>query len=555
MLHQKSYSELLQALWEKGSGDAQNCWLEAWENSKGFFESGLDGLRTFLAGVLGAFLWTIVYIWSSVLWASIYTIWHLVVHYTPAVSCLASLYVFTAYTVRAARWMFGGLPSFLIGSFWLFLKTIFRAASSRSSYEKEKAVKGFITYSIEQNPPRNSVLLVTYEDGSHAGYATCVRLYNGEIALLTAAHVVKNAAGGKIASTRNGNKIPLGEFKEVILNLEQDFALLAGPPCWESLLAAKTAELIPADQLGRGKFTIHHFDGSNWLASNGEAVGTDGGFISTLCNTDKGFSGTPLFCGKRIMGVHLGGHHQQNINLAAPIPLVAGLTGPGYKFETTAPQGKIFTDEDLVRLNEAYAQNFSKGAFVPKSGVYWSDLFAEETSTKKPEVATKVAKEEATSSSAPALPVQGNGERGPDRVTTGAHTPSKQSATGVNKDAGKDIIQGVIEVIASRVNMNAVEKEIIRAVSEKALKAPRQTRRGGKRRNNTAATSTTSTPGKYQPPHQRSQGSKSLAPSQGTTAPVKGRTQPGAKSSPAATQSWRIKSGASVGPSLAPKQS
>ena len=82
---------------------------------------------------------------------------------------------------------------------------------------KEQACEGYTTFSIPQNPPKHSVVEIIHPDGSHSGYATCVKLHNGHNGLLTAYHVV-SSEGKAVHSLRNGAKIRLDAFKPFFEN-------------------------------------------------------------------------------------------------------------------------------------------------------------------------------------------------------------------------------------------------------------------------------------------------------------------------------------------------
>ncbi|APG75728.1 hypothetical protein 1 [Changjiang polero-like virus 1] len=452
--------------------------------------------------------------------------------------------------VIAISWMFGGLPGFLFGvALWL-LKSGWRVLTSGPSYMKEKAVAGYLSYTIPQEPPKKSIVLIQNSDGSHAGYGTCVRLYNGETALLTADHVYDPAL--LVVSARNGTKVPLSQFQPVVRGKETDLIILRGPPNWEGLLATKAVQTVPVSQLAKSKFSLYSFDGA-WQATNGELVGVEGGFATTLCNTTPGFSGTPLFSGKRVVGVHVGASKKANVNLMAPIPSIAGLTSPQYVFETTAPTGRLFTSDEAVQLSETFQVLHSELEkvlnFKSQSGKQWSEMLDIETTPTAPTPAVK----------APVPAIQGNEPRGADRVINGEATVDSGSTVATRRTSpvdGEDILAKLMASLMSKVDVKSIEKEAIRMISEKALKAPR--RRGPRKPRTSRPSSIPTTPGKYVPPQRRvthQQASSGPANSPASTTLNKEAKQSGGKHSPGTIQRWVRKSEASAGRCSAPKQS
>ncbi|UIX27226.1 RNA-dependent RNA polymerase [Cotton bunchy top virus 2] len=345
-----------------------------------------------------------IQLWASTLWLICSWSWFLITKHFLTVAAVVLLYALTTCMVRAIRYIFGGLLGCLLsitGS--LVIKGVwscYTKAKSSSSYVKEKAVEGFLSFRIPQKPPRSSVLTVQYRDGSHLGYATNILLYNGEFALLTAEHVWRTE-WARLVSTKSGNKIPLSEFQLLLRVDGGDLVILRGPPNWTSVLETKAVPFTTHSRLERGKVTMYNFDGE-WKATNGEIVGSEDKFATHLSNTMGGDSGTPLFHGKHVVAVHVGASDKGNWNLAATIPSVAGLTSPGYVFETTAPQGRIFDEatiekyDSLVRMAEQIIH------FQPKTGKAWADYEDEEDEYFfEPELSLPLPKPEPSAPPAP----------------------------------------------------------------------------------------------------------------------------------------------------------
>nr|UGY70920.1 P1-P2 [Cotton leafroll dwarf virus] len=377
-LVERPAKDLLLALWSKtidsSSSISALADINIFKDSLKFWQGKLESAPK----SAGRFA---LHVWAFALWQFVSWSWYLVTNHFLTVAVVVFLYLCTTCMVVALRFLFGGLLGFLIRHFIsLTMKAVwgcYTKAKSSSSYVKEKAVEGFLHFTVPQKPPRSSVLLVQHPDGSHVGYATCILLYNGEYGLLTAEHVW-NTPGAKVVSTKGDrNKIPFAEFRRILSVLGGDLVILRGPPSWNSLLSTKAVPFTTQSRLEKGKTTLYSFDGE-WKATNGEVVGTEGKFAAHLSNTSGGYSGTPLFHGKCVVGVHVGGSKLNNWNLAATIPTVSGLTSPNYAFETTAPQGRVFDEaaienyESLVRLTESLVN------FQPKSGKKWADYSEEE---------------------------------------------------------------------------------------------------------------------------------------------------------------------------------
>nr|UID85582.1 P1 [Cotton leafroll dwarf virus] len=518
-----------------------------------------------------------LHMWALALWQFGSWAWYIMTNHFLTLAVVVFLYLCTTCMVMMLRFLFGGLLGFLIRhTTALTMKAVWGCyikAKSSSSYVKEKAVEGYLHFTVPQKPPRSSVLLVQHCDGSHVGYATCILLYNGEYGLLTAEHVW-NTPGAKVVSTKGDrNKIPISEFQQILSVTGGDLVILRGPPSWNSLLSTKAVPFTTQSRLEKGKITLYSFDGE-WKATNGEVVGTEGKFAAHLSNTSGGHSGTPLFHGKCVVGVHVGASKSNNWNLAATVPTVSGLTSPNYAFETTAPQGRVFDEaaieqyESLVKLAEHIIN------FQPKSGKNWADYSEEEdffveasTTLPLPNPAPSAPplsprfypQVDASPVAVPIVPesASGNEKGGADRQNKASPpaTPVEQ------QNDGPSVMDRLVAELVNKISTSSIEKEVAKQVASKMpipetppqqLKQQRRRRRQPKTSNTTSAPSTA---GKYQPPHKRSQASKLVAPSPSTTTPNKRANRPGEKASAQNSLSWRKKPEASGGPNLAPKRS
>lgn len=588
-----SYVRLLGTIFQKLFLDTQSFSCVALKASSRLSQSSWGLLKAIGKESLGLFLMLVVKTWTLVLWALLSSVWYLLVNFTLYALTIVLLYGLTTLLVRTLKWIFGGWPVLIMRSALWLLKNIWKGVFSKSSYIKEKAVEGFLTYRIDQSPPRNCLVVLQHKDGSHAGYASCVRLYNGENGLMTAEHVLQEIGEeGWAVSTKTGTKIPMTQFQFLIKNEKDDFSLMRGPPNWEGLLGVKSAHFTTAKQLAKSKCSIYDYDGV-WHSSNGEVVGCEGFKATVLSNTKPGFSGSPYFNGKTILGIHVGGSSDGNVNLLTPIPPIPGLTSPIYVYETTAPQGVVFTDVQVEKYSKAYLTRELEERlnWKPLSGAKWADY--EEETTKKDKGKSPLVEEpyhdtfkccdkscvnkncaEYRMLKFDAMyfhfigdckdPVcqdencvefrkhlqlkiqkesQGNGK------SSGACSTNVQaSSTPSNVNASGEILEKVVAALVSKINLSSVEKMVVDEVAKKAQK-PKRKSRGKKKPMNTQPTSPPSTTGVYQPPHKRP-GSPVLeksATSPASTTLSKKSTHAGGQNSQKSTQNWEPKPGGSDG--------
>nr|ASJ27532.1 P1 [Brassica yellows virus] len=535
-LVEESYNDLLRAISQKSSSDFQNAYSLALNISGDFCQSGLEMLKNASFLAVEKFLWGLTRLWSSLILASFYALWWLVRNFTTPVFCLALLYTVTRFMAKMVSFLFGGLPIWIISIVFSLLKKSFSALRSTPKCLYEKAIDGFQSFTIPQSPPKSCVIPITHASGNHAGYASCVKLYNGENALLTATHVLRDS-NNAVAVSAKGLKarIPLAEFKTIAKSDKGDVTLLRGPPNWEGLLGCKAANVITAANLAKCKATIYSLEKDGWACGYAEIVGSDGTDAMVLSQTEEGHSGSPYFNGKTILGVHSGASATGNYNLMAPIPSIPGLTSPTYVFETTAPQGRVFAQEDIAEIEKLYAKARRMIDFKSKSGNNWADLEEDEDIFYE-------SKED----------LSGNGVRGTDRGTNG----ESSSTPATNNVDGKEMMEKIISSLVGKINLEKIEKKVVEEISAKAMKTPKPRRRRASRKQPESSKdiSPRSTAGRYQPPHVRSPASATAVSCPNTTTPSKRKNQAGGRHSSGTIPHWVRKQAASAGPSSAPKQ-
>nr|WEW07487.1 P1 protein [Cucurbit aphid-borne yellows virus] len=566
MLRDFSSRDITQELWERGYNETRQTFSKAMRNLQNLLMSGVRHCRTGSESLLHVIFQAAIYLWNSLIWATACATWYLLSKYTIEMLTLASLYISTVYMVKMAAWIFGDLPISLLKAGLSMARGVSRALWYRRSYNAEKSVEGYLSFKIPQSPPKNSVLQVQYKDGSHAGYATCVTLYNGTNGLLTAHHVA--VPGSKVVSTRNGNKIPLSEFRSIMESEKRDLVLLAGPPNWEGALACKAVQFQSAQNLCKSKASFYAYDGEGWISSNAEIVGIAEGktHATVLSNTDAGHSGTPYFNGKTVLGVHVGGAKDENYNYMAPIPPVYGLTSPSYEFETTAPQGRLFTQEEIEELIEEFSfseitsimghrrfhnmhdSQRHQADYEYESGNGQAAASAETTA---PDATPAVGRKsgDAQSPVAPSSP----------KVNT--YTPPNKrenrtaSAASPTTSASTDTLSAIKQAIMNKVDVHSIEKQVVQALADKAMKKPRPRRRGRRSSKSSLPTSQISsmpsTPGNKA--GKKPQDSTKSDSSPSFTTLNKRRARVGETKSANSTQKWVISQRASGGPSSAQK--
>nr|UTH80079.1 P1-P2 fusion protein [Barley virus G] len=349
------------------------------EGTSKFCQELFERLTTMAKAFIGTFLMLIIFTWSYLIWGVLWSLIFLIKRYTLQILSLGCLYICTTLLVRLVSKIFGGWPISAISSLYTLTSSTFRILTSRrSSPAFEIPTPGFKSVEIPQKPPKDSVLLVQHNDAlnSPGGYASCVRLLNGSNALLTAKHVSTQEGELLIASTRTGNKIKLSLFNKILTTQNSDVALYQGPPGWESILGCKAADIVSVDSLSCCEASIYRFDG-HWMRANASLVGTEGTYVSVLSNTEQGYSGTPYFNGKSILGVHVGGNDARTNNLMAPIPSIPGLTKHRYVFESPQLKGRLFTEKEVEQLqydiDAAYQEAHRLANFKSITGRNWAD--------------------------------------------------------------------------------------------------------------------------------------------------------------------------------------
>lgn len=572
-----SYKDLLLALSTKIRLDSHTLSHTAASSFLRYWKYTCETLKTTACAAFGHLLWFLVYLWTGVLLRIASTVCSVVAGYYLQVASLMSLGITTSWIFKAFKWIFGTMPASLCIRLG---KSICRVLTCRKFFN-EKSVAGFDSYSIPQSPPKKSVITLRRADKTHVGFAVCIRLFNNSNALVTSEHNLREADA--FYSPRTGRAIKLAEFKVIFKDADLDIAIVAGPDNWESAFGCGSVHFTTHDRLAKCPAQIYVIDGEDWRAHSAKVVGHFDNFAQVLSNTKPGFSGAGYFHGKTLLGVHKGhAGKDYNFNLMAPLPAIPGLTSPKYEIESDPPQGLIFPSEvaeeitktihsvynDFMKLDKSIHSKDKKW----KGGVAWADLEDESgksgnakaaasavpTAAPKAKAVTSATKKVAAPSSQKEPPRQGASQPTPTTSTT---TPCSPVAIATSPDTSvpsgmsqQDVMQNLMSLLVQRIDMSKIEKSIIDQVAAQALKKPRGKRGSNKKRAPGNSTSPMSTPGKYQPPNKRSQGSKGLENSPPSTIPVPDQRQPGGSVFAPNTRSWVRKQKVSGGPPSAPPQ-
>lgn len=254
---------------------------------------------------------------------------------------------------------------------------IWKRSTRRRPAVFEKRIEGFIDRRIPHKPPHKSVLHIIYGNQTEAGYASCIRLLDEgqSMALLTAAHVLRDPCNKFVYSLRTKNSISISNFTPVYWDVEGDVVVLKGPSNWTSVLGCTPAHYATADKVSKSNVEWYRYEDGEWYMHNAEItdVYDTGSAPSAAVHsiTEFGDSGTPYFCGKIIQGVHTGGAIKDNCNILSPLPPIPGLFSMRYITESPKPKGRIFSDEDIADFVER-AQSLIK--FKSATGMNWSDM-------------------------------------------------------------------------------------------------------------------------------------------------------------------------------------
>lgn len=421
------------------------------------------------------------------------------------------------------------------------MKILCKALFSSRNYHAERATKGFKSFVVPQKPPRSAVVQLQYENGDHLGYANCIRLFSGENALVTAEHCVE---GAWAHSKKTGNRLPLSTFTPLHVSKSLDFALLVGPPNWEGLLGVKGAHFVTADKLGRGNASFFALDDGEWVMSSAQVDGTMGKFATVLCNTEDGHSGTGMWSGKSLLGIHLGHPKDDNLNfnLMAPIIPIPGLTEPMYVFESSKPQGRVFSEELIDEMVREFIRTDPIINFKSITGKNWADYEEEKAEPSK-------GKEPVTE--APTTQPLNTDAAAPAKTTATSNTP----AEGITEP--RKMMEQIIEAMVKRINLESLEQKIIAQVAGSALKrAPMRRRRGkrGGRSNQKTSPPTSTQPTTGTKDKVTSPASARAAEPHNITPPGLSLRPNGGKGYAPSSQNWRQKPLASAGPKPAQRQ-
>lgn len=557
-LTDRSYYELVQALISKMRLDCQTVGDMTWRHLSEMLFASWNSVKEVSLKAASVTLWAIINIWFGLYWTLARLITLFLWTFSIEALCLILLGCITSLIYKGALSLSEHLPVFL---FMSPLKIIWRAAFSKRNYKNERAVEGYKGFSVPQKPPKSAVIELQHENGSHLGYANCIRLYSGENALVTAEHCLEGAFA---TSLKTGNRIPMSTFFPIFKSARNDISILVGPPNWEGLLSVKGAHFITADKIGKGPASFYTLEKGEWMCHSATIDGAHHQFVSVLCNTGPGYSGTGFWSSKNLLGVLKGFPLEEecNYNVMSVIPSIPGITSPNYVFESTAVKGRVFSDEAVKELEREASEAVKKLArFKSLTGKNWADDYdsdedyglEREAATNAP--AEKTAQTNSAEKTAPSTSAEKtaptnkplNGQAAPSAKTNGNSDIPDAATSAPPMDK---MVEQIITAMVGRINLSEIEEKIVSRVSQKALQKPKQKkrgRRGGKNKLNssppTSTQSTSGAPKKEAAP----QASGSAGTSRATTTPAPEAKPSGGKNSAKFIPSWRRKQQDSAG--------
>nr|AYA73303.1 polyprotein [Potato leafroll virus] len=557
-LTDRSYYELVQALISKMRLDCQTVGDMTWRHLSEMLFASWNSVKEVSLKAASVTLWAIISIWFGLYWTLARLITLFLWTFSIEALCLILLGCITSLIYRGVLSLSEHLPVFL---FMSPLKIIWRAAFSKRNYKNERAVEGYKGFSVPQKPPKSAVIELQHENGSHLGYANCIRLYSGENALVTAEHCLEGAFA---TSLKTGNRIPMSTFFPIFKSARNDISILVGPPNWEGLLSVKGAHFITADKIGKGPASFYTLEKGEWMCHSATIDGAHHQFVSVLCNTGPGYSGTGFWSSKNLLGVLKGFPLEEecNYNVMSVIPSIPGITSPNYVFESTAVKGRVFSDEAVKELEREASEAVKKLArFKSLTGKNWADDYdsdedyglEREAATNAP--AEKTAQTNSAEKTAPSTSAEEtaqtnkplNGQAAPSAKTNGNSDIPDAATSAPPMDK---MVEQIITAMVGRINLSEIEEKIVSRVSQKALQKPKQKkrgRRGGKNKQNSSPPTLTQSTSGAPKKEAASQASGSVGTSRATTTPAPEAKPSGGKNSAKFIPSWRIKQQDSAG--------
>ncbi|ANF99518.1 P1 [Pepo aphid-borne yellows virus] len=542
-----SYHTIFQKLQENILEDGKKLWLGGHQQLTNFSTNIYNLSRALASDACTLLIDSIIFLWSFILWGVVWCVFRFVKTYFLRALTIAFLVACTACMAKCLRALSGLLAPFprlllsvinFIYSVFLGMLTPFQSSKTRKTNCWEKQLKGWNSFEIPMNPPSKSVIEITYDNGSHCGYAVTVQTYKKtasgafESAVLTSLHCLDGGDEKFLFSRRTGQGIPLAQCTTLAVWKSLDLCLLTPPANFQSTLGVKPCPMVCMDRLAGCDASFFRLNKEGaWSMTNCKLLGAQkDGSVAVLVNSQPGHSGSPFFNGKNVLGVLRGPDPDNNFNIMNPIPAVEGLTVPELRFETTAPTGKLFTDDNLMKaLAEEYTRMKN---FVPASGKAWADYDSDE------EYFEAAAKDLAGPST-----LQGNEEGRPDCQINGAPADFQK------------MMQEMMEKMISNISLEGIKETAAEKLAEKlfhmnkpAPKKNRRSRRPSKQRTSDNI-STASTSGTYVPPHRKSPGSVTADTCPNSTGPGKRPRRNGGKPSPKNIPHWVRRQEGSAGPS------
>ncbi|AUD57821.1 RNA-dependent RNA polymerase, partial [Arracacha latent virus E] len=203
---------------------------------------------------------------------------------------------------------------------------------------------------------KKNLIEFRYVNGSHCGFGSMVKLTSGLRALATVSHVWDAVKEVGYVQGRKG-RVPTSNFRELYRHNDGDMVLLSTPDNrvdWASSIGVKACTMVPITDvhLGPHRMDFMNLEGK-WFSQPCKIMGIDSFMLRTMCNTEPGYSGLPIYNPKgKIVALHSGAGPSKIENRASILLSITGLTSP----RTLSGFESAYEDKHIVRLSDSFQE-------------------------------------------------------------------------------------------------------------------------------------------------------------------------------------------------------
>ncbi|AEO16606.1 protease/VPg [Soybean yellow common mosaic virus] len=250
-------------------------------------------------------------------------------------------------------------------------------------HSNESAILGSFYSAVK--PGDEPASLVAIKSGPHTIGFGCRTKIDGEDALLTANHVW-NGAAKPDALAKNGKQVAVEDWAVPVSSDHQmlDFVAVRVPSCVWSKLGVKSTPLVCPS--AKDAVTCYGGPSSDELLSSvGNCSPTEFAWkVTHNCPTAAGWSGTPLYSSRGVVGMHTGFENIGKMNRGVNMFYVANyllrsqetlppeLSVIEIPFEDVETRSYEFLEVEIVGRGKAKLGK-REFAWIPESGKYWAD--------------------------------------------------------------------------------------------------------------------------------------------------------------------------------------